>query len=88
MIYMMTTTNFTYTSIEYSSEYPEHFNETGLVIVWHNPYYRNGESQLNRWVYPITAEGMKLASKDAMFINEKIKKEVEETTSMRKGLYN
>ena len=88
MIYMMTTTNFIYTSIEYSSEYPEHFNETGLVIVWHNPYYRNGESQLNRWVYPITNDGMQLAIKDAKYINEKIRKEVEETSFMRKKVYN
>ena len=88
MIFMMTAT-FTYVQVEYSSEYPEHFNETGLVIVWHNPYYRNGESQLNRWVYPITAEGFQLASKDAMFINEKIRKEVEETSFMRKKVvYN
>ena len=88
MIYMMTAT-FQYTSIEYSSEYPEYFNESGLIIVWHNPYYRNGESQLNRWVYPLTADGFKLASKDAMFINNKIMKEVEETTFMRKKVvYN
>ena len=84
----MMTTSFTYTSIEYSSEYPEHFNENGLIIVWRNPYYKNGESQINRWVYPITAEGFKLASKDAMFINNKIKKEVEETSFMRKKVYN
>lgn len=87
---MMTATmNFTYANIEYSSEYPEYFNEYGLIIVWRNPYYRNGETQLNRWVYPITAEGMKLATKDAMFINEKIRKEVEETSFMRKKVvYN
>ena len=84
----MMTATFTYAQVEYSSEYPEHFNETGLVIVWRNPYFRNGKTQLNRWVYPLTNEGFQLASKDAMFINEKIKKEVEETTSMRKGLYN
>lgn len=86
---MMTTTiNLPYASVEYTSEYSEYFNESGLIIVWHNPYYKNGESQLNRWVYPLTNEGKILASKDAMFINEKIRKEVEETTSMRKGLYN
>ena len=84
-----TTTTFTYASIEYTSDYPEDFNETGLVIVWHNPYYRNGESQLNRWVYPITAEGFQLAAKDAKFINNKIMKEVEETSFMRKKVvYN
>ena len=88
MIFMMTTTNFTYASIEYSNDYPEYFNKSGLIIIWRNPYYRNGETQINRWVYPITAEGFQLASKDAMFINNKIMKEVEETTSMRKGLYN
>ena len=82
------TATFTYAQVEYSDEYPEHFNENGLIIVWRNPYYRNGKTQLNRWVYPLTNEGMKLASKDAMFINNKIMKEVEETTSMRKGLYN
>lgn len=87
---MMTATmNFKYTSIEYSSEYPEHFNENGFVIVWKNPYYRNGKTQINRWVYPITAEGFQLASKDAKYINEKIKKEVEETSFMRKKVvYN
>lgn len=85
---MMTTTNFTYARVEHTSEYPDQFNEYGLIIIWHNPYYRNGESQINKWVYPITAEGISLASKDAKYINEKIKKEVEETTSMRKGLYN
>lgn len=84
----MTTTNFTYARVEHTSEYPDQFNEYGLIIIWHNPYYRNGESQINKWVYPITAEGISLASKDAKYINEKIKKEVEETTSMRKGLYN
>ena len=84
----MMTATFTYAQVEYSSEYPEHFNETGLVIVWRNPYYRSGKPQLNRWVYPITAEGMKLASKDAMFINNKIMKEVEETSFMRKKVYN
>ena len=87
VIGMMTAT-FTYAQVEYSSEYPEYFNETGLVIVWRNPYYRNGESQLNRWVYPLTNEGFQLASKDAMFINEKIRKEVEETSFMRKKVYN
>lgn len=85
---MMTTTNFTYARVEHTSEYPDQFNEYGLIIIWHNPYYRNGESQINKWVYPITVEGISLASKDAKYINEKIKKEVEETTSMRKGLYN
>ena len=82
------TATFQYASIEYSNEYPEYFNETGLVIVWHNPYYRNGESQLNRWVYPITHAGFQLASKDAKYINDKIKKEVEETSFMRKKVYN
>lgn len=86
---MMTTTmNLPYANIEYSSDYPDYFNKSGLIIIWRNPYYRSGKPQLNRWVYPLTNEGMKLASKDAMFINEKIRKEVEETTSMRKGLYN
>lgn len=80
--------NFQYARVEHSSEYPDFFDESGLIVVWNNPYYRNGKSQLNRWVYPITAEGISLASKDAKYINEKIKKEVEETTSMRKGLYN
>lgn len=88
MIYMMTTTTFTYANVEYASNYPDYFNKSGLIIVWRNPYYKNGETQLNRWVYPITTEGFQLASKDAMFINNKIMKEVEETTSMRKGLYN
>lgn len=82
------TATFQYVNIEYSSEYPEHFNESGLIIIWRNPYYKNGETQLNRWVYPLTADGFQLASKDAKYINEKIKKEVEETISMRKGLYN
>lgn len=84
------TATFQYTSIEYSSEYPEYFeaNDMGLVIVWRNPYYRSGKPQLNRWIYPLTAEGISLASKDAKYINDKIMKEVEETTSMRKGLYN
>ena len=88
MIFMMTTTNFTYASIEYSNDYPEYFNKSGLIIIWRNPYYRNGETQINRWVYPITAEGFQLASKDAMFINNKIMKEVEETSFMRKKVYN
>ena len=83
-----TTTNFTYVSICYTSDYPDHFNSIGLIIVWRNPYYKNGETQLNRWVYPLTNEGMKLASKDAMFINNKIMKEVEETSFMRKKVYN
>ena len=90
MIYMMTaTTNLPYARVEYSNEYPEYFNEYGLIIVWRNPYYKNGETQLNRWVYPLTNEGMKLASKDAKYINEKIKKEVEETSFLRKKMvYN
>lgn len=83
------TATFQYVNIEYSSEYPEHFNESGLIIIWHNPYYKNGETQLNRWVYPITAEGFQLASKDAKYINDKIMKEVEETSFMRKKVvYN
>lgn len=83
------TATFQYVNIEYSSEYPEYFNESGLIIIWHNPYYKNGESQLNRWVYPITAEGFQLASKDAKYINDKIRKEVEETSFMRKKVvYN
>ena len=85
---MTATMNFTYTSIEYSNDYPEYFNKSRLIVVWHNPYYRNGETQLNRWVYPITNDGFQLASKDAQFINEKIKKEVEETSFMRKKVYN
>ena len=89
MIVMMTATNFQYARVEHTSDYPDYFNKIGLIIIWHNPYYRNGETQLNRWVYPITAEGFQLASKDAMFINEKIKKEVEETSFMRKKvMYN
>ena len=87
MIFMMTT-SFTYARVEYTSEYPDFFDESGLIVVWNNPYFRNGKTQLNRWVYPLTNEGMKLASKDAMFINEKIKKEVEETSFMRKKVYN
>ena len=87
MIYMMTAT-FTYVQVEYSNEYPEYFNKSGLIIIWRNPYYKNGESQINRWVYPITNDGMQLAIKDAKYINEKIMKEVEETSFMRKGLYN
>ena len=67
MIFMMTTTtNLQYARVEHTSEYPDQFNESGLIIIWRNPYYRNGESQLNRWVYPITAEGFQLASKDAL----------------------
>lgn len=86
---MMTATTFQYVNIEHTSDYPDYFNKSGLIIIWRNPYYRNGETQLNRWVYPITAEGMKLATKDAMFINEKIRKEVEETSFMRKKVvYN
>ena len=85
---IMTTTTFQYVNIEYSNDYPEYFNESGLIIIWRNPYYKNGKSQLNRWVYPLTNEGMKLATKDAMFINNKIRKEVEETSFMRKGVYN
>ena len=88
MVSMMTAT-FTYAQVEYSSEYPEHFNESGLIIIWRNPYYKNGETQLNRWVYPLTAKGFELAAKDAKYINEKIKKEVEETSFMRKKVvYN
>ena len=86
-----TTINLQYTSIEYSSEYPDYFeaNDIGLVIVWRNPYYRSGKPQINRWIYPLTNEGMNLATKDAMFINEKIRKEVEETSFMRKKVvYN
>ena len=83
------TATFQYASIEHTSDYPEHFNKSGLIIVWRNPYYRNGESQLNRWVYPITTEGFQLAAKDASFINDKIRKEVEETSFMRKKVvYN
>ena len=85
---MTATINLQYAQVEYSSEYPEYFNKSGLIIIWRNPYYKNGESQLNRWVYPITNDGMQLAIKDAKYINDKIMKEVEETTSMRKGLYN
>ena len=85
---MTATTTFTYTSIEYSNDYPEYFNKSGLIIIWRNPYYMGGKPQINRWVYPITAEGFKLASKDAMFINNKIMKEVEETSFMRKKVYN
>ena len=85
---MTATINFQYARVEHTSEYSDYFNKSGLIIIWRNPYYKNGESQLNRWVYPITAEGISLASKDAMFINEKIKKEVEETSFMRKKVYN
>lgn len=85
---MTATTTFTYAQVEYSNDYPEHFNKSGLIIVWRNPYYRNGESQLNRWVYPLTNEGKILASKDAKYINDKIMKEVEETSFMRKKVYN
>ena len=85
---MMTTTTFQYVNIEYSNDYPEYFNESGLIIIWRNPYYKNGESQLNRWVYPITHDGMNLAIKDAKYINDKIMKEVEETSFMRKKVYN
>lgn len=89
MVSMMTTMNFQYANVEYASNYPDQFNKSGLIIIWHNPYYRNGESQINKWVYPITNEGFKLASKDAMFINEKIMKEVEETSFLRKKMvYN
>ena len=84
----MITTTFTYARVEYTSEYPDFFDESGLIVVWNNPYFRNGKTQLNRWVYPLTNEGMKLASKDAMFINNKIRKEVEETSFMRKKMYN
>ena len=84
----MITTTFTYARVEYTSEYPDFFDESGLIVVWNNPYFRNGKTQLNRWVYPLTNEGMKLASKDAMFINNKIRKEVEETSFMRKKVYN
>ena len=80
--------SFTYARIEHTSDVPEYFNETGLVIVWMNPYYMRGKPQINKWVYPLTNEGFKLASKDAMFINNKIKKEVEETSFMRKKVYN
>lgn len=91
MVSMMTTTmNLQYARVEHTRDYPDYFetNKMGFIIVWRNPYYKNGESQLNRWVYPITAEGFQLASKDAMFINNKIMKEVEETSFMRKKVYN
>ena len=84
----MITTTFTYARVEHTSEYPDFFDESGLIVVWNNPYFRNGKTQLNRWVYPLTNEGMELASKDAMFINNKIRKEVEETSFMRKKVYN
>lgn len=82
------TATFQYVNIEYSNDYPDYFNEYGLIIVWHNPYYMGGKPHLNRWVYPLTADGFQLASKDAKYINEKIKKEVEETSFMRKKVYN
>ena len=90
MVSMMTTTmNLQYARVEHTSDVSEDFNKIGLIIIWHNPYYMGGKPQINRWVYPITSEGMKLASKDAQFINEKIKKEVEETSFMRKKVvYN
>ena len=92
MIYMMTANNIIknlpYANVEYASDYPEYFDGIGLIIVWNNPYYRNGKPQLNRWVYPLTTEGISLASKDAKYINDKIMKEVEETSFMRKKMYN
>ena len=87
MVSMMNT-SFTYARVEHTRDYSEYFNESGLIVVWHNPYFRNGKTQLNRWVYPITSEGFELASKDAKYINDKIMKEVEETSFMRKKVYN
>lgn len=83
------TINLQYARVEHTSDVSEYFNESGLVIVWMNPYYMRGKPQINKWVYPLTNEGMKLASKDAMFINNKIMKEVEETSFLRKKVvYN
>lgn len=85
---MTATMNLQYASIEHTRDYPEHFNKSGLIIIWRNPYYMGGKPQINRWVYPITNDGFQLAAKDAKFINNKIMKEVEETSFMRKKVYN
>ena len=87
---MMTATmNLQYARVEHTSDVSEDFNKSGLIIIWRNPYYMGGKPQINRWVYPLTADGFQLASKDAKYINDKIMKEVEETSFMRKKVvYN
>ena len=53
-----------------ASDYNE--DAEGLCILWWNPKYRNGESQVDAEIFPYTVEGLMRASKEANKLNEHI----------------
>lgn len=78
----MIISTFQYARVAYTSEYPDFFDDPGLVIVWRNPLFRSGRPQINRWVYPLTDEGMTQASQEARRIDTSIRKQLED-----RGMY-
>ena len=53
-----------------ASDYNE--DAEGLCILWWNPKYKNGESQVDPEVFPYTVEGLMRASSEANKLNEHI----------------
>ena len=71
-------TEYEYTELVYANEYEE--DVQGLMILWWNPYYRNGKSQIDSEVFPITVEGVFKASSEARELNDHIRRQVEDNT--------
>ena len=73
-------TRYDFTELVDASDYNEDEDAEGLRILWWNPSVCNGESQIDNEIFPLTAEGLFRASKEAKALNEQIKKEVEDNT--------
>ena len=50
----------------------EYGDDEGLRILWWNPKYKNGESQIDDEIFPLTVEGLMRASSEANKLNEHI----------------
>ena len=53
-----------------ASDYNE--DAEGLCILWWNPKYKNGESQVDAEIFPYTVEGLMRATSEAKKLNENI----------------
>lgn len=63
-------TRYDFAELVDASDYNE--DAEGLCILWWNPKYRNGESQVDPEVFPYTVEGLMRATSEAKKLNENI----------------
>ena len=62
-------THYDFVELVNASEYGD---DEGLRILWWNPKYKNGESQIDNEIFPLTVEGLMRATSEAKKLNENV----------------